>query len=134
MIWQGGFLFYAAIVVRIGQRVLGSHFAQGEITQQVTIALNGVGAAALTAMVPELLRGERLRRLLWGAMLALLVALFVLHRRLDVLLASPLFERDAFYPWHRAYLWVSTAQWLIAMVFSVLSLRAWAAQDVSGGE
>src|SRR5579863_9440425 len=83
MAWQGGFLFYAAFVVRIGQGVLGSHFAQGMITQQVTVALNGVGAAALALMVVDALRADRLRRALWGAMALLLGALFLLHRRMD---------------------------------------------------
>ena len=36
MFWQGGFLFYAAVVVPVGTRVLGSETEQGFITQSVT--------------------------------------------------------------------------------------------------
>ena len=35
LLWQGGFLFYAAIVVPVGTDELGSAFAQGKITARV---------------------------------------------------------------------------------------------------
>src|SRR5260370_16274673 len=47
MFWQGGFTFYAAVVVPVGQDVLGSHLAQGFITRQVTNYLNLAGGLAL---------------------------------------------------------------------------------------
>jgi hypothetical protein len=47
MFWQGGFLFYAAVVVPIGQSVLGSHLEQGMITRQVTTYLNLAGCISL---------------------------------------------------------------------------------------
>ena len=47
MLWQGGFLFYAAVVVPAGTEVLGSGAAQGPITARVTDALNLCGLAAL---------------------------------------------------------------------------------------
>ena len=31
--WQGGFTFYAAVVVPVGQQVLHSHLRQGFVTQ-----------------------------------------------------------------------------------------------------
>ena len=46
MFWQGGFTFYAAVVVPIGQENLG-HEEQGFITREVTNYLNLAGAAAL---------------------------------------------------------------------------------------
>ena len=47
LLWQGGFLFYAACVVPAGTRALGSAAAQGAVTARVTDALNVVGAVAL---------------------------------------------------------------------------------------
>ena len=47
MFWQGGFTFYAAVVVPVGKEVLGSHFNQGRITRRVTVYLNLAGAVAL---------------------------------------------------------------------------------------
>ena len=40
MLWQGGFLFYAAVVVPIGTDVLGGSFEQGRITRFVTEQMN----------------------------------------------------------------------------------------------
>ena len=47
MFWLGGFTFYAAVVVPVGQEDLGSHLEQGFITRQVTKYLNLSGAIAL---------------------------------------------------------------------------------------
>src|SRR5947209_8901828 len=47
LLWQGGFLFYAAFVVPAGTEVLGSAAAQGAITIRATAALNVCGVAAL---------------------------------------------------------------------------------------
>ena len=44
LLWQGGFLFYAAFVVPAGTEVLGSSAAQGVITTRVVDALNVCGA------------------------------------------------------------------------------------------
>ena len=48
MLWQGGFLFYAAVVVPTGTEVLGS-FEQGRVTRHVTDWLNGIGAVTLSS-------------------------------------------------------------------------------------
>ena len=42
--WQGGFTFYAAVVVPVGTEVLGSSMEQGSITRRVTVYLNMAGA------------------------------------------------------------------------------------------
>src|SRR5437764_15421395 len=86
MFWQGGFTFYAAVVVPVGQHVLGSHAAQGFITREVTRYLNLAGAAALVFLVwdvaaardPRALR-TGLRWLAVAGMLATLAALAWLH-------------------------------------------------------
>ena len=51
--WQGGFTFYAAVVVPVGQQVLHSHLRQGFVTQQVTNYLNLTGAIALVPLAWE---------------------------------------------------------------------------------
>jgi hypothetical protein len=47
LFWQGGFTFYGAVVVHVGQDVLGSHRMQGFVTRRVTNYLNLAGAVAL---------------------------------------------------------------------------------------
>ena len=121
MFWQGGFLFYASVVVPIGQEVLGSHKEQGFITQRVTNYLNLSGAIALAILAWDIAasRGSSAWRygarwLCWLGMLATLLWLVWLHPRLDDLLDTTLkdiIEHRAFRAQHRTYLWVSTAQW-----------------------
>src|SRR2546428_9021513 len=62
MFWQGGFTFYAAVVVPVGQQVLGSDLEQGFITRQVTQWLNVAGAVALVPLAWDVLAAERRRR------------------------------------------------------------------------
>jgi hypothetical protein len=143
MFWQGGFTFYAAVVVPIGQQVLGSHFAQGLITRQVTIWLNLAGMAALILMAWDLATAQSLtlnrlgRWAAWSAMLILLVVLFWLHQYLDSFIDLEIEElrepRQLFRVGHRWYLWISTIQWVFAVVFIVLTLQAWRAEDRTAG-
>src|SRR5437588_3457741 len=86
MFWQGGFTFYAAVVVPIGQDVLGSHLEQGFITRRVTVYLNLAGAVALLPLVWDAVATRDpaawrrwLRLLLWLALAVALVALYRLH-------------------------------------------------------
>jgi hypothetical protein len=139
MFWQGGFTFYAAVVVPVGQDVLGSHFDQGLITRQVTQYLNLAGAVALLILLLDLLvpgnEGRWLRRLrwlLWLGMVALLGVLAWLHPHIDQYLdpvAREFIDRKAFRPGHRAYLWVSTVQWGFGLVYVGLTLWAWRQAD-----
>jgi hypothetical protein len=119
-IYTGGFTFYSVVVIRILHDRLASAFEAGLITQRVTDALNAFG-------VVTLLLGWCVLGVTWGRRargdcgsrwqfraLAIssicLVVLLVLHRVLDHKLATvPL---AGFYPWHRAYLWTSTVQWI----------------------
>jgi hypothetical protein len=142
LFWQGGFTFYASVVVPVGQQVLGSHLEQGFITQQVTGWLNLSGAVALLLVGCELVLGQdsfawrrRGRGALWLAMVLTLVALHNLHGRLDPYLDAAehtLENRQAFRPLHRLYLWTSTVQWLAAAAYMGLSLSAWKAEDHAG--
>jgi hypothetical protein len=142
MFWQGGFTFYAAVVVPIGQQVLGSHLAQGFITRQVTVWLNLAGAAALILIAWDLATTQTfaphrlVRWAAWTAMLILLVVLFWLHQYLDSLIdleAEELRQPRLFRAGHRWYLWISTIQWLFAVLFTVLTLQAWRAEDTTAG-
>src|SRR5437660_1623910 len=50
MFWQGGFTFYAGVVVPVGREVLGSDRDQGFITRQVTEYLNLAGGIAVAVL------------------------------------------------------------------------------------
>jgi hypothetical protein len=142
MFWQGGFTFYAAVVVPVGQEVLGSHSDQGFITRQVTRYLNLAGGVALilfagdVALTRDPSRPRRLRRYLMVAgMLLALAALGWLHPQLDQLLdpqAWRILDRGQFRIGHRWYLWISTGQWLCAVAYLIETLKAWQAEDVAG--
>jgi hypothetical protein len=119
-IWLGGFTFYAAAVIPVLHDQLGSALESGLVTQQVTIALNWLGVATVTiglvlAIFERALgwRGSFSSRASLGLIAATalcLVGLFILHPMLDRRLDAG--EMAAFYLLHRAYLWVSTVQWV----------------------
>ena len=59
-------------------------------------------------------------------------ALFPLHYWLEML--DPVggmgpADKATFYPAHQIYLWVSTVQWLAALIYLGVTLRAWRAED-----
>jgi hypothetical protein len=139
--WQGGFTFYAAVVVAVGTEVLGK-IGQGFITRRVTDHLNLSGGIALALLAWELFtaRDPRVARrwarlLLWLAMAGGLALLFVLHPRMDALLDpedQSILNHRQFRLMHRVYLWVSTVQWGCALAYLLLTLRAWQAEDRCG--
>lgn len=135
LFWQGGFTFYAAVVVPVGQHLFGD-VVQGQVTRQVTDYLNLSGAIALAVLGLDVLGAadpararRRGRWLLWAGMLLLLGLLFALHPRLDALMDADRFERRTFRPYHRIYLWSSTIQWAFGIGFAWLTLAAWRAED-----
>lgn len=135
MLWQGGFLFYALIVVPAGTEVLGSALAQGRITRVVAASMNVIGAVAMLVFAWELRQGPATRRAIrywlwgsWAVMAAGLIALFLLYPRLHELVdfdASRHLDRGRFYWLHRVYLLISTAQWVASVVFALVLLKAW---------
>ncbi len=135
--WQGGFTFYAAVVVPVGTDVLGTARAQGWITQRVTHYLNLSGAFAVAALGWDVaVSGDpswRRRQFRWLALAGLAVPLVVLiwlHSRLDALVDHALDHiQRGFRPLHRTYLWISTVQWACGLVFLFLTLRAWQGED-----
>jgi hypothetical protein len=121
--YVGGFTFYSVVVIPILHDRLGSALLAGLVTQRVTNALNLLGVATLCLgwcvyCVGALhrLRGDALSR--WDFLPLVissicLVILLVLHRLLDRKLETS--SLAGFYPYHRAYLWVSTVQWFANM-------------------
>jgi hypothetical protein len=141
MLWQGGFLFYAAVVVPAGTAVLGSAAAQGGITVRVTDGLNACGAAglALVAWDLALARDPNRRRTAarwwcWAVALACQYLLVCLHLVLDYFMdptRTHVVVRPPFYTVHRVYLWVSTLMWAACLPLAWWSLRAWAAEGLA---
>jgi hypothetical protein len=135
MFWQGGFTFYAAVVVPIGQKVLGSHLEQGFITREVTWYLNLAGAVALGVLAVELMGLRHLRqlhvKLRWGIWLAMAVVLLVLilsHPALDAMIdldAHVISDGKRFRALHRIYLWISTLEWLLGGCYLWLMVGSW---------
>lgn len=139
MFWQGGFTFYAAVVVPVGQEVLGSHRTQGLITRQVTDYLNLSGAICLLPLAWDMAvssdrstRRRWARWLSWLGMVAILGVLVWLHGRLNDLFdveALSILDRQTFRSQHRLYLWLSTIQWAFCLIYMGLMLLAWGKED-----
>ena len=79
MFWQGGFMFYGAVVVPVGSEVLGSHREQGFVTRSVTNYLNGAGVLCLAVWCWDVFQGRRpvpkwnrIRWIVWAALAAAL--------------------------------------------------------------
>jgi hypothetical protein len=140
MFWQGGFTFYAAVVVPTGQQVLGSHLEQGLITRQVTYYLNVSGAVALAVLAAELLLAAdyprqlraKLQWVVWAGMAGVLAILVVMHPMLDRLIdleTHTIADRASFRTFHRMYLWISTLEWGLAWIYLWLRLKSWRMED-----
>jgi hypothetical protein len=143
MFWQGGFTFYAAVVVPVGQRVLGSHLEQGFITREVTWYLNLAGGVCLAVLCMELVDANgspQLKKWQWAlcaALAATLAALVWGRVQLDTLIdleGHGLLERAAFRTRHRMYLWASTLQWGLGLSYLILTLKRWQLSDRQKGE
>jgi hypothetical protein len=139
MVWQGGFIFYTAVVVPIGASVLESATRQGFITQQVTATMNVCGVVALVLITWDLAATRDRAKRIYGFRVALIfmmaaatVALILVHARLDALLdvsTERVVDRQLFRALHRTYLWISSVQWACAVGYLVLLLRAWREAD-----
>lgn len=137
--WQGGFVFYSAVVVPVAMSVLRPPRSQSFVTLDVTRYLNLAGLVTLLLLGLEVFLtrdGSNRRRiwrwLCWLLMTVSLGALFWLHPRLAAhmdRIDQVIVDREAFYPWHRLYLGTSTAQWFFATIFLVLTLRVWQEED-----
>lgn len=129
-VWAGGFAFYGAVVVPILHDSMDSLQA-GEITRRATDRLNASGGAtvAIWWLIAWLERGQggraSTRARLWflATSTLTLLGLVVLHGLMDARLDAGRL-RD-FYPWHRAYLIISTVQWVanLGLMAAVLANR-----------
>jgi hypothetical protein len=136
LFWQGGFTFYAAVVVPVGRATIGS-VPQSTVTRRVTNYLNLSGVIALAPLAWDILatRDESRRTwrwTMWLGMAATMIALLWLHTRLDALMdpnTGGVQNGEAFDWQHRLYLWICTLQWALAGVYGVLSLAAWRRAD-----
>jgi hypothetical protein len=137
MFWQGGFTFYASVVVPLASAELG-HLQQGFITRHVAWYLNLAGAVALVVLAwdAEATGGRRwLRRgrwLTWTGMAAALALLVWLHPRMAGQMIDDelgIMDRAAFRAMHRVYLWTCTVQWGFALAYAGLTLAAWRSAD-----
>ena len=131
MLWQGGFLFYAAFVVPIGADELGE-FSQGRVTRHVTDGLNVIGRFALAIFAWDQLQCPNWRRTRWAlwAIFAIgLAMLAFLHPRIesyvDFSANGGIEDYPAFYFWHRIYLYVAAVQWAAGLAYVAVTLRAW---------
>jgi hypothetical protein len=132
LFWQGGFTFYGVVVIPIGAATLGGHSVQSEVTRKVTPVLHGAGAVALGLLLVDAFAGTRRGRLRVGlilAMLAALVAQVAITARMEALADQLPDARAVFYQWHRAYLLVSTVQWLVFVATVPVVLLAWRDED-----
>jgi hypothetical protein len=136
--WQGGFMFYGAIVIPVGSEVLGSHAEQARVTRPVTNYLNLAGAVALVFWCWDgaAKRGAgspgRSFWLGWGLLVLLLVVQVWLHGWMDDLLDmkdGSAVDRPGFGWLHRWYLLASTVQWIGAMGLLAWTIRAWGRGD-----
>jgi len=139
LLWQGGFLFYAAVVVPVGTRVLGSAAAQGVITARVTDTLNAIGVVGLAVVALDLgltrdpdPRRTAVRWWCWSTAFVCQGLLLVFHQLLDAFMdpdRTRVVIGPPFSPVHRMYLWASSLQWFACLVLTWLTLRAWRAED-----
>lgn len=124
-VWQGGFVFYAGVVVPIGTELHG-HFGQGLVTQRVTNWLNLLGLACHAAYLWELIGTKQRSRWpwgLWAVSVATLGGLAAIHLHMDSLLDPDVGGTGTeFRLWHKAYLWLSTGQWVAWLVLGWMAV------------
>lgn len=139
MFWQGGFMFYGAVVVPVGSEVLGSHQAQGFVTRSVTNFLNLAGAVAVVFWMWDMSIARNTtdvkQRLGWALWLVLLFAMGLLawlHIAMDQYLdieTQNILDRERLRFFHAWYLNISTVQWAASLLLLALTLLKWQAED-----
>src|SRR5687768_15958646 len=96
-LWLGGLTFYAAVVVPIANRIVGTD-QQGLVTQQATNYLNWIGVGAIGWLLANALLVRSPPLFATAMILGLTQAgLFVIHSQLDQMLAPPAADLGGFY-------------------------------------
>jgi hypothetical protein len=137
LIWQGGFFFYATVVVPTGTVVLESAKLQGAITQGTTNWLNAFGVASLVLLAWDQLASPircRKRWLSWSLMAIALGVQISLHPVLDRMFdaeTGSYTDRPTFKYWHGIYLWATAVHWLAGLAALWFMLCAWHAESRS---
>ena len=132
LLWQGGFLFYTAVVVPIGTGVMGSAAGQGVVTAHVTDWLNRLGVVGLVLLAWDIAATKNRCAPRWWCWTVAVVCQYLMcffHDLLDAFMdpaRTVVVIRPPFYPVHRMYLWASTVQWAACVALAWLTLRAWA--------
>ena len=153
MFWQGGFVFYASVVVPIGTEVFAHWYPspagaevvsgkrqQGRITRTVAWWLNVAGVVALLPMGWDVIAGpapgrrKHWRRLLYLSVVVLQALLIWLYFQMDGLFNRDtlrLSDESLFDVRHRVYLWLCSVQWSCCVLFLFATLQAWRAEDAN---
>ncbi len=128
LVWQGGFVFYAGVVVPQGTRLHGA-MGQGLVTQTVTDWLNVLGAVWAVILAWDILATPAFRRPrigCWGICVVLLAVQTILHLAMDEhIRGGELHDPDGFRRLHIGYLCSSTVQWVSGLALAWWTLRAW---------
>jgi len=138
-IYWGGLTFYTGVVVRIIHLVLNDPMQGGLITQQVTVALQGLGFLTLPFMIWNAAGIVKHSRQLGFTLLVLtavlacaLIGLLVTHSQLDAVIdreAMEITDRVLFDAGHRRYNQLTTVQWVAALLYLPVTLIAWRKVD-----
>jgi len=123
-VWWGGLTFYAVIVVPIGSD-LTSSVEQGFVTQRVTYWHNWLLILVTACSWMEAFMRRRLLGWVVAVMLlAVATRLLFVHHHLSTLIDPAEQSVPAeFYRIHAAYLWLTTAEWLLGLVVAVIYVR-----------
>ncbi len=133
-LWWGGITFYALVVVPIGTDLIGST-EQGFITQRVTWWHNWLAVAMSGYLSMSAWRRKQLGWwLLAAALVAVTVGLWSVHWQLTSLLdAEEGGVPSSFYAKHAVYLWLTTVEWLIGVVWVVMYAAISGRRGTTGG-
>ena len=137
MFWQGGFVFYASVVVPIATEELGSSFEQGRISRHVApwIGIAAFACLALLAVDQRVHGTSKSRIAVWVLLAACQVGLSWAQPMMDGMIdweEGRHLRRSEFRGWHEGYLSVLGLQWLLALVGAAQMLRGWRTRDLSG--
>jgi hypothetical protein len=130
--WVGGFFFYSSVVVHVMLARAPELPPGAVVTREVTLWLNGLGAAALACWWAEWNLAAPRRPRGQGVLLAFATllhgALLATHGRVGAAWDA---DSESFYRWHQAYLAISTTQFFAQVALLPMALARWRGQDRS---